>query len=341
MRRIRGAVSLWSGRSAEPAPDPGAMLRRLILGLGVAVVGIAVFLLLGPMQRWLREDRGCGWTAQGEVVLDRDLVDCPRHGIRMAPFSVLDCAVHEIRGRGDGSGGYGVRMDQVEQAEVRNCRISGFARGVRIRGGRDNRVLENEIEGNGYVIEVAGAVPNGVTEGHHLARNRILHSQRDGIHLGGGTAHTSVVDNQIVGSGEEGIAIERCEGCSVTGNTIEGSTSAAIDLKDSSGGHYESNVVRGSLVKVRGGSARNVFEENELVDSGYVFAVTKVDGAVHGIPSRNQVLGGSVRDSKVCFRFDGASANTVEDVLVSGCRVQEKRTVGTAVPSENVVSVTR
>jgi parallel beta-helix repeat protein len=333
MVRDRRSVERWGGYP----PRRGRTLRRL--GVLLVVLGVAAYLMRGTVSRWLEGDSGCGWTVQAEVVLDRDLVDCPRHGVRLAPFSVLDCAGHEIRGQGPATSGYGIRIDGVEQAEVRNCRISGFSRGVRIRGGRDNRVIGNQIEGNGYGIEIAGATDGGRSEGHRLSRNRIHGSLRDGIHLGAGTMQTTIEDNVVSGSREEGLAIEGCRGCIVTGNTIEKSGSAAIDLKDASTGQYARNLVSGSLVKVRGSSWKNVFEDNELVESGYVFSATKPDGGVLEFPSENRVVGGKVVDSKVCFRFRGARDNAVRDVEVSGCKVSEDQPMGAIEASGNEVSV--
>lgn len=329
----------WGGFRGEP--DPGATVRRLVSITVVAVLVLVGVLLRGPLGRWLRPPKSCGWTVQGEVVLERDVTGCAHHGVRLAPFSVLDCAGHEIRGTDDESSGYGVRMDQVEQAEVRNCRISGFSRGIRIRGGRDNRVIENEVVANGYGIEVAGGTDGVRTEGHRIARNRISESRRDGIHLGGGTAQIRVEDNHIEKSGEEGLTLERSEGVLVSGNTIEESASGAIDLKDSRGGRFERNAVRGSLVKIRGSSSRNVFGENELVRSGYVLSATRPDGEAHAIPAKNRIVGGSVLDSQVCFRFNGAVDNVVEDVRVDDCRVREDRTVDGAEPVGNEVVVVR
>lgn len=294
--------------------------RVLILVLLVAVGG---FLARDSIRRAFEKKSSCGWAVQGDLVLDRDVVDCDHHGVRLAPFAKLDCAGHEIRAREGGASGYGVRLDNVEQSQVRNCRISGFSRGVRIRGGRQNGVVGNEVYGNGYGIEVSGETDGGRSEAHRISGNRVVDSARDGIHVGAGTAHTLIQENTVIGSGEEGLVIESCRKCEVTGNTIERSGSAAIDMKDSISGRFLRNSVHGSLVKVRGGSVRNLFEDNDLVDSGYLFAATTSKGETSGIPSLNRVVGGSVRGSKVCFRFRGARDNSVVDVQVDDCQLRK------------------
>ncbi len=321
MVRDQRSIDPWEARQARPRWG-----RRLFFV--AALVGLGVFFSRDSIRSWLDDGVRCGWTVQGDLVLDRDVLGCDHHGVRLAPFAKLDCAGHEIRGREGGASGYGVRLDGVEQADVRNCRISGFSRGVRIRGGGQNGVIANEVSGNGYGIEVAGETDGGRSEGHRISGNRVLGSTRDGIHIGAGTARTVIEENTILDSGEEGLVIESCRKCEAIGNTIAGSSAAAIDLKNSISGRYLRNSVRGSLVKIRGQSERNLFEDNELVESGYVFAATKPDGEMVGVPTLNRVVGGSVRDSKVCFRFRGASDNVVVDVQVSGCRLRQDDAAG-------------
>lgn len=299
---------------------------------------LLLMVLLAGVGVWLFRDslsdsggRRCGWTVQGTVVLDRDVLDCDHHGVRLAPFARLDCAGHEIRAREGGSDGYGVRLDAVEQAQVRNCRISGFARGIRIRGGQDNLAVGNVLTGNGHGIEIAGKTDGGRSERHRISGNEIEDSRRDGVHVGAGTSHTVIVGNTIRASGEEGVALEGCRSCEMTDNVIEASGSAAVDLKNSTGGRYLRNRVSGSLFKIRGASARNLLEDNQLEDSGFVLAAVGKPGptGTEGlVPTRNRIVGGSISGSKVCFRFRGAQDNAVVGVTVSGCELRIDDTGG-------------
>lgn len=275
-------------------------------------------------------------------MLDRDVVDCDHHGIRLAPFAKLDCAGHEIRAREGGATGYGVRLDAIEQAEVRNCKISGFHRGIRIRGGHRNGVIANEIVGGVYGIEVAGQTDGGRSEENRVSGNRIVGPERDGIHVGAGTAHTLIESNSITAAGEEGITVEACRACELIGNTIDGNAGAAIDINDSTGGRYARNTVRGSLVKIRGSSERNLFEDNDLSESGYVFSATPGASAEDAdrVPTRNRVVGGVVRDSAVCFRFRGARDNVIVDVETSNCQLRHDQAVGSLESAGNRLSDT-
>lgn len=305
----------------------------------MTVLVLATSVMLFRHLERANERSRCGWTVQGDVVLDRDVVDCDHHGVRLAPFANLDCAGHEIRAQEGGASGYGLRFDGVEQALARNCRITGFARGVRIRGGRDNSVVANEITDSGYGIEVAGATDGGASDGHRIAGNQIRASARDVIHLGSGTSNVRLESNLVDDTGEEGITIEACRGCEVRGNSVTRTGSAGLDLENSSGGRYVSNTIRDSLVKIRGRSERNVFEDNQLVRSGYVLAATDGDpGGEPGVPRYNRIVGGSVRESKVCFRFRGARDNVIADVEIDGCREREDRAVAGIEPSDNHIS---
>ena len=104
----------------------------------------------------------CNATVRGTATLTADLTDCGRVGLRMTSGAVLDCAGHAIRGKGTTAGSdYGVRIDDVNDATVKNCTVSGFKRGIRLRGGQRVKLETNRIEGNTIGIEVAGNTDSG------------------------------------------------------------------------------------------------------------------------------------------------------------------------------------
>ena len=147
-------------------------------GVYAAIVGVAaiaiVFGLATRAEAGCRSGKPChcGDKVRGHVILTADLVDCEKVGLKLDHGAVLDCAGHEIRGASQESE-YGVRLDDVSDAEVRKCRIRGFKRGVRVRGGQKNRVLENVLEDNGLGIEVAGVTDAGTASGHRVEKNEI------------------------------------------------------------------------------------------------------------------------------------------------------------------------
>ncbi len=304
------------------------------------MLGVAVVLLgIGAVASWTSPRPGCGGVVEGEVVLDRDLVGCEEHGVRLAPFARLDCAGHEIRAASQGAAGYGVVLEDIEESVVRNCRISGFARGIRIRGGRGNVIAANEIAGSRYGIEVA-QIPRGATsEGHRITANRVRDSSRAGIRVGAGAKAVTLEGNSVDGAGDTGIAIAGCRACVVHGNSVERAGRSGLDVKDSVAGDLRGNTISGSMLRIRGRSERNVLEENRLVGASYLFAALGDTGARgRRIPAQNRVVGGSVLQANVCFRFRGARDNEVLGVEVDGCRIRSDRPAGGIAPGGNRVS---
>lgn len=304
------------------------------------MLAIAVALLgLGVLTSSTTPRPACGGVVEGEVVLDRDLVGCDQHGVRLAPFAKLDCAGHEIRAASHGAAGYGVVLEDIEESSVRNCRISGFARGIRIRGGRGNLIAANEIAGSRYGIEVA-QIPRGATsEGHRITANRVRDSSRAGIRVGAGAKAVVLERNSVDGAGDTGIAIAGCRACVVHGNAVERAGRSGFDVKDSVEGQIRGNTLSGSMLRIRGRSERNVLEENRLVGASYLFAALGDTGARgERIPAQNRVVGGAVLQTKVCFRFRGARDNEVLGVEVDGCHIRSDRPAGEIAPSGNRVS---
>jgi hypothetical protein len=98
----------------------------------------------------------CDANVRGSVRLEADLFDCDRVGLRLSSGAVLDCAGHEIRGRGPKVSQYGIKADRVVDGAIRTCRVSGFARGIRVRGGQRVLLEGNSAERNTIGIEIAG-----------------------------------------------------------------------------------------------------------------------------------------------------------------------------------------
>src|SRR5262245_13586341 len=136
MKRIQAKT----GRGASAARAPRAYAAMVLLAA-----------LLAAAEAPAAETSSCGngvackcnATVRGTVRLEADLVGCGPIGLNMSPGAVLDCAGHEIRGLGPKESHNGVRADRVVDAQIRNCKVNGFERGIRIRGGQ--RVV---VEGN-------------------------------------------------------------------------------------------------------------------------------------------------------------------------------------------------
>jgi hypothetical protein len=267
----------------------------------------------------------CDATVQGKATLTEDLVECGRVGLRLASNAVLDCAGHAIRGRGPKESEYGIRIDDVDDVQVRNCTVSGFARGIRLRGGQRALVEDNVVRENTIGIELAGFTDSGQAIDHKIRRNRVEASEQDGIHVGSGSVRPQVVDNALVKNGQEGLYVLWCTGCYVSGNLIDSPGTSAIYHKHTSGAYYADNTIRGSIIHVRGESANNLFVRNVIENGGYVFDGYTNEAYAHDpgwvrVPHDNEVVGGSVKGAKHCFHFHGAHDNRVRGVLAQQCK---------------------
>lgn len=286
----------------------------------------------------------CNAVVRGTAKLEGDLVDCGRVGLRMTSGAVLDCAGHEIRGRGPEVSTYGVRLDAVQDATVKNCKIRGFKRGIRIRGGERVTLEGNTLEANTIGIEVAGNTESGEAIDHRIERNLVTRSEQDGIHVGSGSVRTQVLENQILRNGQEGLYLLWCTDCVVARNVIESAGTSAIYHKHTSRAQYLDNVVRGSIVHVRGTSAENLFARNVLEGSAYVFEGYTNEGYAHDpgwvrVPHHNEIVGGSISSPKFCFRFHGAHDNRARGVLAHGCKPFTAKAYAGREPTNNVLEL--
>jgi parallel beta-helix repeat protein len=255
----------------------------------------------------------CGDVVRGAVTLTTDLTGCGSRGLSLARDASLDCAGHTIHG-GETFSDIGLRLDRSTGVEVRNCRITGFRRGIRLRGGTGNVIIGSELTGNEYGLEVAGNTNAGPAVGHRIEGNVVHGNFLDGIHVGRGSRGIVIVGNEIRDNGQENLFFLDSEQCVVDGNRVSGGRAAGIYIKDSARNFFLANRVADRPVQVRGHSVDNVFAENVVHEAAMVF-----EALAGGYPARNVVVGGAVRESMFCFRFAGALDQYVSGVLAHRC----------------------
>ncbi len=260
----------------------------------------------------------CGDRMVESTTLEADLNGCQQAGLTVAS-GVLDCAGHQISGPGDRTLWDGVELDVAADAEVRNCRIRNFRRGIYLDGGTGNRVGENVLFDNQIGIQVgAGASANRI-------ENNEVHDNRDeGIHLGSGSAANVVATNHVWANALENISLIDTRGNRVIENVVGESREAAIFIKHSDDNYLADNSILDRSVLVRGDSSGNVFADNDVLAGGFTFQAIDDELGVT-FPHHNQVNGGSVRKASTCFRFFGAQENSVQEVNVDRCRVMETK----------------
>lgn len=286
----------------------------------------------------------CGDKIEGSATLVKDLTDCGRVGLRLASGASLDCDGHAVSGQGKDISKYGIWLNGVSDAEVRNCTVSNFERGIRVRGGRGVRIEGNTIRNTETGIETAGATKKGQVLDAYIADNHLEENELDGIHLGVGTVRPHVTRNRLFRNGQESLNLCECVQCRITENVVEDSGTAGIYARNVRGAYFADNVLRRSFFYLRGDSTKNVLVRNELDSGFYLFGgytgrgFTNDPGWVK-VPHDNEIIGGSVSGKKYCFRFEGASNNRVRGTVTQGCETSKSKPYGEFEASDNVLNV--
>lgn len=279
----------------------------------------------------------CGTTVSGTLVLSGDVENCPRVGLVLGSGAVLDCAGHSITGAvGGDQETWGVLLSGAVGAEVRNCRVTGFGRGIRVDGGSANRIVDDVTPANlRYGIELAGA-----TTGNLVGGNLVEDSGDEGIHVGTGADDNQVNGNTVRRSAAENLYVLSSSGTVATGNVLEspGPGKASLFVKNSPGGTYSGNRVEG-LVHLRGDSHHNSFAATESTGRGFRLEGWQENGGPWGFPHDNDFEGGTISGADVCFAFVGAHHNTAAHVVARGCTPVESSSVGGQDPVGNVVQI--
>jgi parallel beta-helix repeat protein len=274
----------------------------------------------------------CGDTVTRSATLPADLGVCAGTGLKVKSGVVLDCAGHTITGSNLSAAKYGVLLDGVTNAEVRNCRITAFRRGMRLYGGSGHRVTGNEIWANRYGIELAGG-----SQANTLAGNNVYLNRDEGIHVGAGAHNNVIRENTVRKNKNENIYVLSSNGCQVVSNTVSETESAAIFVKHSHHTYVAQNTVVNGPIHVRGDAVDNVFELNHLRGNGYFFEAYQ-DSSGWTYPHNNTVTGGVVENTKTCLRFAGAYDNLVDQLqLDHSCGPVAMWALGGQEPTGNVI----
>jgi parallel beta-helix repeat protein len=258
----------------------------------------------------------CGDTVQQSTTLTADLGVCPGVGLNVASGVVLDCAGHTITGSDQQGAWYGIFLDDVSNAEVKNCRVTKFRRGLRISGGQANKLTNNESFANRYGIDLAGATANNLIQGNSIHENR-----DEGIHIGTGANQNALLGNTFRKNKRENIYLLHADGNTIVGNTSTEANNTAIFIKHSSYNFVADNITATTPIQLRGDSIGNLLSNNHLTGNGYFFEGYEDPPGVWTYPHDNQVTGGAVDTAYACLRFSGAYNNRVDQLQISNCGV--------------------
>jgi len=255
----------------------------------------------------------CGDTVVESTTLTADLGVCDTTGLRIRSGIELDCAGHTLTGSDLANAEFGIEIDGAVGAVVRNCKVTRFRRGIRIYGGSDNVLRDNESYENKYGIDLAGGTQRNV-----VRRNLVRVNRDEGIHLGA-SHRNKLVKNTFSDNKRENVYLLRSNGNLVKGNRVDPSNASSIFVKHSSRNRFVRNWVEDAALQVRGDSKRNSFEGNYLEGNGYLFeAYEEPEGWT--FPSENVMTGDCIRKTDVCYRFFGAFDNVATASRVDASR---------------------
>jgi parallel beta-helix repeat protein len=330
--RLAGAPVGWI--EEERMRRTRCLLR---FGKAVALVGLLALLCGYPSGARAADCGGgvrcqCGDTVKQSTTLTADIGVCAGLGLRVRSGIVLNCANHAITGNGTSTASYGVLVDVATRAVVKNCRVTGFRKGIRVYRGQRNQILANESFANhDYGIELSGSVSNTVA-------NNSVHDNRDeGVHVGAGSHDSAIRGNTVVNNKNENIYVLSSNRCQITDNTATKTDSAAIFLKHVHDSYVANNTVVNGRIHARGDAVDNTFEKNSLRGNGYFFEAYQDANGVWTFPHNNSVIGGKVENTTTCLRFAGAYDNLVDRLqLDDECQVT-MWAVGGREPTGNVV----
>ena len=283
----------------------------------------------------------CGDTIIANAFLTGDLGPCTGHGLIIKSGVELDCRGHVIQGSGGISEQFGVHIEGARDAEVRGatvkaCRISGFRRGIRLRGASSSLIADNTTTGNGnfqthegYGIDVSGGSHNNIFQANRVERNA-----DEGIHVGTGSHKNRFVDNTSRDNHREALYLLAADGNVFIGNTLGGGGVNSLYLKDSSSNLFERNTFVARTARIIGTARDNRFIDNTFSGAGLHFAPYKGDPS--RAPTNNVVIGGSITGTRECVRFTSSRGNVVADAAFGDCRTAV-RAESPSGPSENGV----
>jgi parallel beta-helix repeat protein len=262
----------------------------------------------------------CGDKVVADYHMTGDLGPCAEHGLRLNSGVTLDCRQRGIRGAGRQPRHYGILLSSdTTGATVKNCDVSGFMHGIRLREAHRNQIINNDAHHNGdsarhvgYGIDVAGGSTENVFQG-----NQIHHNADEGIHIGAASHRNTLVGNQVYDNFRENIYVLRSEGGLFKDNVTRGGKNSLL-LKHAALHRFEHNTFHDRSVLIRGDSHDNQLIGNQFVNAGIHFEAFQ-EGGILTRPTKNVIVGGTIVGAKQCVRFSGASGNLLRDVRFDKC----------------------
>lgn len=183
----------------------------------------------------------CGDVIANDLRLENDLV-CVGDGLTIAGSDVrINLNGHTIRGNGTG---VGLRVTTSQNISIQDGIIRGFLQGMFVSASTGIVIKHNELTENATAILLQASSGNTI-KGNTATRNSVRAFMFRPNLVGGLSTDNDVVDNEIADN-PTGILLIAQPGNTFKGNTISGSTVAAIDMTSPPGAG--DNVIKGNLL---------------------------------------------------------------------------------------------
>lgn len=262
----------------------------------------------------------CGDVVRTDYTMTADLGPCPKRGLTVASGVSLDCAGHAVRGSGERPEDFGIALQTATiGATVKNCDVSGFLRGIRLREANKNQILHNMLHHNGdfaahvgYGIDVAGSQDNLFQDNH------VHHNADEGIHIGTASHGNTFIGNRVEDNYRENFYFLRVERGVLRKNLVRGGGANSVFIKHSAFLRLENNEFHDKPVAFRGDAHDNVLTDNVLLNAGVRFQAYEENGSLTS-PSKNLVTGGKISGAQECISFSNASGNIIKNVQLIHC----------------------
>ncbi|HEV2951439.1 MAG TPA: right-handed parallel beta-helix repeat-containing protein, partial [Actinomycetota bacterium] len=246
----------------------------------------------------------CGQVVRTSIKVRNDLADCLWDGLVVgAPNITIDLDGHTIDGKGIAAG---IRNDGYDNVTIKNGKIVEFDWGVMLNPGTEKNIVEHvEIQQMQEAGIGLGHVPHPLDQvqplpppppssfdskvvGNILRFNNIA-SNDIGVWLAFQTKDTLILQNEINVNPSEGVLLERSHSNRLEGNTIFGSSGAAVRME----GARNNTVVSNDLSENGGGvimditrtgtvgepSNNNRIEKNTILEpTGPALEIIESDG---------------------------------------------------------------
>ena len=234
----------------------------------------------------------CGDVIVTDLRLESDL-SCAGDGLTVTGTDInINLNGHTIAGAGTG---VGIRVNSSQDVSVHGGTIRGFLQGMFVAASTGIVIKDNEFTANGTAVLLQASSGNTIKA--NVARQNSLRAFmiRSSI-PGGGVVSTNndVVDNLLVDN-PTGIFLIAQPGNTFKGNTISGSTVAAIDLGF---GGASGNVIKDNLLMMSGAGIRFAagWIDNAILGNTIQVNLCGFQGPTTGNTLQGNVLAGNTTD---------------------------------------------